>query len=114
MNQTLSLVKLSEDQKVAIYKGLSANLRIPITSFVNRTPPPTFEVIGDFAEVTAREAKPKETAEERKARLSALPKLTLAEKVKRMEEKLTKMREKAARTAAPATAAVNEAEPVGV
>lgn len=57
-------------------------------------PPAELELMGEFA--PARVNKPKETAEERKARLAALPKLTPAERLAKMEEKVAKAKAKLA------------------
>ncbi len=51
--------------------------------------PPTLTLTGEFAP-----PKVKETPAERKARLALLPKLTPAERVARMEERLAKMKTK--------------------
>ena len=65
-------------------------------------PPDKLTLIGEFAE--PKVAKPKETPEERKARLAALPKPTLAEKVAKAEERAAKLREKLAKAKAEAVA----------
>lgn len=54
--------------------------------------PDSLTLVGEMAEPKAPKAK--ETAEERKARLKALPKLTLAEKVAKAEERTAKLRAK--------------------
>lgn len=63
-------------------------------------PPAQLKLVGEFAE--PKQPKPKETPEERKARLAALPKPTLEEKVKKAEERAARLREKLAKASNPA------------
>src|SRR5258705_2813534 len=58
--------------------------------------PATLTLAGAFAL-----PKPKETPEERKARLKALPKLTSQQKLAKMEERLAKMKSKLVAAPAP-------------
>lgn len=95
---TLSLKGVSKKGNAAYYTGLRNVLRIAIDTFPDKKAPATLEISGDFA--GARTAKVKETPEARKARLAALPKLTLAEKIARREEALAKLKAKAAKAAA--------------
>lgn len=62
-------------------------------------PPERLTLTGEFAEPKVKVAKAKETPEERKARLAAMPKLTLEQKVAKAEEKAAKLREKLAKKA---------------
>lgn len=65
--------------------------------------PDEISMSGEFAEPKVRVPKEKETPEQRKTRLAALPKLTLAEKLQRAEERTAKLREKVAKAgSAPA------------
>lgn len=71
-------------------------------------PPAELTLTGEFAEPKAPKAK--ETPEERKARLKALPKLTLAEKVARAEERAAALKAKLAKQAEkPADAPAGDA-----
>lgn len=107
-HMTLTLKGLSKSGKVAIYTGLAVAIRIATTAFPNKVPPPSFDVSGaEFAEKAVKVPRVKETAEARKARLAALPKLTAAEKVARLEAKLAKARAKLA----PEAPAVQEPVP---
>ena len=65
-------------------------------------PPATLTLTGEFAEPKVAAPKVKETPEERKARLAAMPKLTLAEKVAKAEKRAAELREKLAKGTAPA------------
>jgi hypothetical protein len=60
--------------------------------------PSTVSITGEFAEKAA--PKPKESAEERKARLANAPKLTPAQKLARAEEKVARLRAKVAEATA--------------
>lgn len=72
------------------------------TSKTPATPPDTLVISGEFAEAKPKVDKIKETKEERKARLAALPKPTLAEKVARAEKRTEELRAKLAKQAATA------------
>lgn len=100
----LTLDKISKSGTTAIYKGAAVAIRIGLSAFTNKTAPATLDLNGELA--GPKQAKVPETKEERKARLAALPKLTTAERVAKLEEKLAKLREKAA--AAPAAEPVAE------
>ncbi len=89
---TLTLVKLSKNGSMAIYKGLRTVVRLPISAFENKTPAQSFEVEGAFAGPSTPKAKM--TPEERKAARAAQPKLTLAEKVERRRQQLAKLEQK--------------------
>ncbi len=74
-------------------------------------PPETLVIEGQFAPVKERIAREKESPEQRKARLAALPKLTLAEKVARQEEKTAKMKAKLVAQQTRAAAALAATQP---
>jgi hypothetical protein len=95
----LTLKGLDKRGRNAIYTGAAVRLRFPIGAFPDKTAPPSIEVGGVAG---PKEPKAQMTAEERKAARAAQPKLTLAEKVQRAEERAAKLREKLA--AAGATA----------
>lgn len=84
----LTLKGLDKRGRYGIYTGAAVNLRVPIAAFPNRTAPPSFSVEG----LSEKVAKPKLTPEERKAARAAKPKLTLAEKVQKAEERAAKLR----------------------
>lgn len=88
----------------------NTSVRFSKTLFPNSEPPATIEFLPGIFGV-ARASKIKETAEERKARLRALPKPTTAERLAKLEEKLTKMRAKATKEAAK-TSPATEGQPV--
>ena len=67
--------------------------------------PRHLKLTGEFAP-----PKVKETPEERKARLKALPKPTPAERLAKMEERLAKMKAKLATAPAPPTGITKSAE----
>lgn len=91
---TLTKDKLSKRGNAVIYSGLRAKIRVPPSIFTDpKNPPATFEVSGEFA--GPREAKPKLTAEERKAARAAKPKPTLAELIAKREAALAKLKAKA-------------------
>lgn len=97
---TLSLKGLDKRGRNAIYTGSAVALRIPVGAFPEKTAPASIDVAdGIFAGPKAPKAQM--TAEERKAARAAQPKLTLAEKVAKAEERAAKLREKLAK-AAPA------------
>jgi hypothetical protein len=98
-----------KSQRLVIYniEGRSGSVQFLSTLFGGDqksigNPPATLTLSGEFAE--ARVAKPKETKEERKARLAALPKPTLAEKVAKAEARAEALRAKLAKAAAAETA----------
>lgn len=77
--------------------GLKGAVRISKSAFQNGTAPDSLVISSDVFATP----KQKETKEERKARLAAAPKLTLAEKIAKREASLEAMRAKLAK-AAPA------------
>jgi rRNA maturation protein Rpf1 len=89
-----------KDDRLVIFNfadGRPGSVQFLRTAFPEQVPE-TITMSGDFAEKTERVAKAKETPEERKARLANLPKLTLAEKVAKAEERAAKLRAKLAKT----------------
>lgn len=102
--RTLTLTKLSKSGAYAIYAGLRAKIRVPVTVFPDSKPVNSFTASGEFA--GARTRKPPMTAEERKAWRAAQPKLTLAQKIEKEEKRLAKLR---AKQAAQPTDATKEA-----
>lgn len=88
--RTLTFTKLSKSGTYAIYAGLRAKVRIPVTVFPESKPVDSFTANGEFA--GARTRKPAMTKEERAAYRAAQPKLTLAQKIAKQEAKLDKMR----------------------
>lgn len=90
---TLTLKTLSKNGKQAYYTGSAQVLRFPLGAFPNKTAPQTIEVSGDVF-VGPKEQKPKETKEERKARLAAQPRPTEAERIAKMEANLAKRKAK--------------------
>lgn len=99
MNQTLTLKSINKKGTAAIFNGLNSTVRIGLGAFTDKKAPQTVEIVGEFAPASARASKIVETKEERKARLAALPKLTLAQKIEKRELSLQKMRDKAAKQA---------------
>jgi len=101
---TLNLVRSDSPRKdtrsvVFNIEGRKASVAFPKTLF-GANAPDKLSIEGEFAD--PRTAKAPETKEERKARLAALPKLTLAEKIAKREEALSKMKAKLAGGDAPA------------
>jgi len=95
----LTLKNLSKNGKTAFYSGAAAVVPFRVASFVDRQAPQTIVVSGaDGAEVLApaKVAKPKLTAEERKALRAAKPKPTKAEKAAQLREKAAKLEAEAA------------------
>jgi len=92
---TLTFKGLSKSGKFALYSGLRTVTRLSVTDFKDSKPLPSFEATGDFA--GPREAKPKMTAEERKAYRLAhpKPKPTLAELIAKREKALAALKAKA-------------------
>ena len=94
----LTLKTINKRGTQAIYTGLRTAVRFPIAAFPNKTPVPSFEVTGEFAE--PRKARASLTAEERKALRKAQPKLTQAERIAQMELRLAKAKTKLAASTA--------------
>jgi len=93
----LTLHGLNRKGTTAIYAGTTGTIRMSLRAFPNKTAPATIEVAeGVFAVKVPRQPKVKLTKEQR----AALPKPTAAEKIAKMEARLTAARVKLA--AAPA------------
>ena len=108
VNLTRSDKQRSTGMVVFLVEGRPGSVRFSKTLFKNQTAPETIAVDTDaFGFGEARVARTQETKEERKARLKALPKLTPAEKLARLEAKIEKMRTKVNATAAPALETAN-------
>lgn len=105
MEQTITLT-LNEaprkSERLIFYTGGHIHtVQFLKTAFPEGVPPKTLTITGNFAEVPAPKVpRAKETPEERKARLAAMPKLTLAEKVAKAEKRAQELREKLAKKAA--------------
>ncbi len=99
MDITLTLSKKPrKSTRIVIYESPLNSVQFLRTAF-GATLPETLTLSGDgFAEPKA--AKVKETKEERKARLAALPKPTLAEKVAAAQKRADALREKLAAASA--------------
>lgn len=101
---TITLTKDTKARKTSsiVYTSpeLRGGVRLVKTAFANGTPDDTIQLTGNFAA-----PKPVETKEERKARLKAMPKMTLAEKIAKREASLNALKAKAAAAvpAEPAT-----------
>lgn len=97
-----------KDDRLVIFNfadGRAGSVQFLRSAF-GETVPNAISMEGDFAEKTAKAEKVKETPEERKARLAALPKPTLADRVKKAEEKAAKLRAKLAKDQAPQEASL--------
>ena len=97
-----------KDPRLVIFNfadGRPGSVQFLRTAFGDNIPE-TITMSGEFAEKTEKVAKAKETPEARKARLAALPKLTLAEKVAKAEARVAKMKAKLAGAAQPEPEAV--------
>lgn len=110
LNLTLSKAP-RKDKRLVIYniEGRTGSVQFLSTLFggdqdSQGTPPEKLTLNGEFAEPKAKVAKVNETPEERKARLKALPKLTLAEKVAKAEQRTSKLKAKLEADAAKAAA----------
>jgi hypothetical protein len=88
----LNLKGLDKRGRNAIYTGAAVSIRIPIGAFPDKQPPQTLEVGDGFA--GPKEPKARMTPEERKAARAAQPKLTLAEKVAKAEQRTAALRAK--------------------
>jgi hypothetical protein len=104
--QTLNFKTLDKRQRNAIYTGAAVSIRIPVGAFPSKQPPQTLDVEGLAGQ---REKRAAETPEQRKARLAAMPKPTLAEKIAKREASLAALRAKAEKEAAGA----QQAQPQG-
>lgn len=89
---TLTLKGLDKRGRNAIYTGLAVAIRVPVGAFPDKQPAQTLEIEGAVAG-----PKQKLTAEERKAARKAAPKPTAAEKAQKLEKRLAKLREQAAK-----------------
>jgi hypothetical protein len=111
MDVTLTLNKEPRKSKrIVIFNGPLNSVQFLRTAFPGdkntlEGVPETITVSGEFAEPKAKAEKIVETKEQRKARLAALPKLTLAEKVARAEKRAEELKAKLAKTQAPAAEA---------
>jgi hypothetical protein len=87
-----------KDDRLVIFniEGRTGSVQFFKTLFNKDAVPATLKLTGDFAA-----PKVKETPEERKARLKALPKPTPAERLAKMEERLARMRAKLAKGDVP-------------
>jgi len=101
MDVTLTLNKAPrKSERIVIFNSPLNSVQFLRTAF-GETIPETLTVSGDFAEPKA--SKVKETKEERKARLAALPKPTLADRVAAAEKRAADLKAKLAKaTEAPA------------
>lgn len=97
---TLTFKNLSKNGKRAIFSG---GIHIPVSRIEGD--PAQAEVTGPFKLAAAKEPKVKETKEERKARLAALPKPTEAERIAQAEARLQKRKDKLAKQSAAASEA---------
>jgi hypothetical protein len=91
--QTLTLKGLDKRGRNGIYVGGPVSIRIPVGAFPDKTAPASIQVEGVGG---PKEKRAPETKEERKARLAAQPKPTLAEKIAKREAQLAALRAKAA------------------
>lgn len=95
---TLTLKGLDKRGRNGIYTGAAVAIRIPVGAFPDKTAPASLEV-GDGQLAGPKAKRSQMTPEERKAARKAQPKLTLAEKVAKAEERAAKLREKLAKGA---------------
>lgn len=95
----LAFKGLGKSGKMAFYTGAALTLSIPVNAFVDKKAPATIEDLSVFAEPRVKAAKIVETKEERKVRLAALPKKTLAEKVAAAEARTEALKAKLAKQA---------------
>lgn len=98
----LTLKGLDKRGRNAIYTGGAVALRFPIGAFENKTAPASLAVDGIAG---PKAAKVPETKEQRKARLAAAPKPTLAERVARAEKRTADLKAKLEKDNAAAAAA---------
>lgn len=113
---TLNLKGLDKSGRNAVYTGAAISLRFPIGAFPDKNAPPatlTFEGLAGPRE--PKKPRAQMTKEEQKAARAAQPKLTLAEKVAKQEERLAAQKAKLAKQseaeAAKAAAAAQPAQP---
>src|SRR5688572_6980025 len=94
--KTMQLTLKGQDKRGrnAIYTGGAVSLRFPLGAFPDKTAPQTLSIDGIAG---PKAPKVPETAEERKARLAARPKPTLAERAQKAEERAAKLREQLAK-----------------
>lgn len=92
---TLTLKGFSKNGKAAFYSGGALVQRYVVKGFEGGTAPQTI-VVPDGVFAAPKQPKVKETKEERKARLAALPKPTLAERIAKREKQLEKDKAKLA------------------
>lgn len=101
---TLTLKGLDKSGRNAVYTGAAISLRFPIGAFENKTPPPNLDMGGVAGPKEKGKPRSQMTKEEQKAARAAQPKLTLAEKVAKAEERLAAQRAKLAKQSEPAAA----------
>ena len=87
--------------------GRPGSVHFSKTLFTNQEAPKTLTI----SDIAFAAPKLRETPEERKARIKALPKLTTAERVAKMEQRLAKLKLEAAKNAAPKDAVPKDAAP---
>lgn len=87
--------------------GRRASITVPKSLFGDNVPT-SLILTSDVDLAPVAEPKPKETKEERKARLAALPKKTPAEKLAALEAKAAKLRAKLEAANKPAETAIGE------
>jgi len=102
---TLKLTRSDKTRKtlmvVFTVDGRPGSVRFAKSLFVDQQPPATLSITDD----TFAGPRKQETKEERKARLAAMPKLTPAEQLAKLEAKIAKMKAKLATTTTPTAAA---------
>ena len=101
----ITLVRSSAQRKnprlvIFTIEGRQGSVQFFRTLFAKDAVPARLTLTGTFAE-----PKVKETSEQRKARLKALPKLTPQEKLVKMEQRIAQMKAKLAAAPAPSVAA---------
>ena len=98
-----------KDARLVIFnlEGRTGSVQFLKTLFNQDAIPATLTLTGEFAA-----PKVKETPAERKARLALLPKLTPAERVAKMEERLANMKAKLVTTKADSTKAPAPTSPL--
>ncbi len=99
---TITFKSLNKKSTQAYYSGAAVTLRFPLAAFPGKVPPTSIHFPDDtFAAPKVKAAaKPKLTAEERKALRAAKPKPTEAERIAQAEARLAKRKAKLAEAAA--------------
>lgn len=90
--------KPRKNARVAVFniEGRQTSVSLPKSLFEGGNAPDSLELNSAASFASAPVAKAKETPEERKARLAALPKLTLAQKIESREKQIVAMKAKLA------------------